>query len=211
MTWFAYKNPFIAGEMILPFTNKVVSLSWWFIPFCFVVFLAATNAVNLTDGLDGLAGGVSAVYFLTFSIILSIMCSRADNMGETLYLSELSSLAVFSVSLFGSLLAFLWHNTNPAKIFMGDTGSLALGGAVASVAIFSKNPLLILIIGIMFVLTCISVIMQVLYFKITKKRIFLMSPLHHHFQYKGVAEQKIVASYIIITIIFSGVALASIF
>lgn len=211
ITWFAYKNIFIGSTINIPFSSVSIDLKWWYIPLCFIVFLATVNAVNLTDGLDGLAAGVSAVYFGFFVVILCIMLNVESNMGNTLYAAELLSLNIFSAAVFGSLLGFIWHNSNPASVFMGDTGSLALGGAAACVAIFSQNPLLILIIGIMFVVSCISVIIQVIYFKLTKKRVFLMSPFHHHLQYKGYKEQKIVAFYVIITIVCGIIATVSVF
>ena len=211
VTWFSYSSPYIGTAINIPFTGAALNLGWWFLPFCFIAFIAASNAVNLTDGLDGLAGGTSAVYFGIFTILLVVTHARETSAGLLLHARETAALTVFSASLTGALLGFLWHNSNPASVFMGDTGALALGGAAAAVAIFSKNPLLIAVIGIMFVLTCISVIVQVLYFKATKRRVFYMAPLHHHFQYKGVKEQKIVACYIIVTLLMGCIALASIF
>jgi len=209
VTWFSYTNRHIGTSINLPFSGQVIDLGWWFLPLCFIAFIAASNAVNLTDGLDGLAGGTSAVYFGTFTVLLVVKYAILNNQAQLSEAVEVASLAVFSASLAGALLGFLWHNSNPASVFMGDTGALALGAAAAAVAIFSKNPLIILILGIMFVLSCISVIMQVLYFKATKKRVFLMAPLHHHFQYKGIKEQKIVACYIIITLVAGVISLAS--
>ena len=171
-------------------------ISWGIIPFVVIVYLAVVNAVNLTDGLDGLAGGVSFVYLIFFGAILALIGT-----------SEGTSLAFATFALAGGVLAFLSVNTFPAKIFMGDTGSLALGGFIASVALFSSKALLIPIMGLMFVLSALSDIIQVAYFKHTKKRIFLMAPLHHHFEKKGVHENRIVTIYIIVTGLLSAVCL----
>ncbi len=172
----------------LDFFGMKIDLSWGIIPFTIFVFLAITNSVNLTDGLDGLAGGVSSVYVLFFGIILSLST-----------IGEIQSLATVSFVMFGAILGYLAINTHPAKIFMGDTGSLALGGFIACVSIFSGKVLLMPIMGLMFVLSALSVVIQVAYFKKTRKRVFLMAPLHHHFEKKGVHENRIVTIYIIVT------------
>lgn len=208
MTFYCYYNDYIGTSITLPFTDTVFELGWWYLPLCFIVFIASTNAVNLTDGLDGLAGWTSFVAFLILGVLCFIEFKIQEDLGATLYAQELNSLLIFIFSLTGGILGFLWHNSHPAKVFMGDTGSLALGGSLASVALFLKNPLIILIVGIMFVVSCISVIMQVIYFKATHgKRIFVMAPLHHHLQYKGIKESKIVAFYTIITILAGGICL----
>lgn len=205
--FFCYKNPVVGGSINLPFTDKVVDLKWWYVPFTVFVYIATTNAVNLTDGLDGLAGSVSAVYFIGFFAIAYAATQNLIFYGQTVYGAEVSGMSVYAASLIGGVCAFLWFNFNPAQIMMGDTGSLALGGAVASLAVFTKNPLLIVSSGIMFVVSCISVIVQVLYFKATKKRIFLMAPLHHHLEKKGLSEGKIVCRYTIATLLFSVLSL----
>jgi phospho-N-acetylmuramoyl-pentapeptide-transferase len=180
----------------LDFFGIKIELGWGIIPFVVFVFLAITNSVNLTDGLDGLAGGVSAIYLLFFGAILTI-----TNMSET------NNLAILCFIMFGAILGFLAINSHPAKIFMGDTGSLALGGVIACISIFSGKVLLMPIMGLMFVLSALSVVLQVAYFKKTKKRIFLMAPLHHHFEKKGVHENRIVTIYIIVTGILSACCL----
>ena len=129
--------------------------------------------------------------------------------GRTFLAEEYESLCVFAFAFFGALIAFFWCNSNPAGIFMGDTGSLAVGGAAACVAVFSQNALFAPIIGIMFVVSCISVILQVLHFKRTKKRLFLMAPFHHHLEYKGIKECKIVSYYAVITLVAAFVALVA--
>ena len=148
----------------------------------------------MTDGLDGLASGVSGTYLLFFGLIIAI-CAGEEN------------LAIISFALVGALLGFILFNCFPAKIFMGDTGSLALGGAIASLAVFTKLELIMPIIGILFVLTALSDIIQVAYYKKTHKRIFKMAPLHHHFEKSGVHENRIVAVYIIITMVCGMAAL----
>lgn len=204
MAVFVYLNSFIGTGVLLPFTNTQINFGWAIIPFVIFVFLAVTNSVNLTDGLDGLAGGVSFVFFAGFMIILNKYISGLEYAGENpALIAELKNVLTLVGGVSGSLLAFLCFNSHPAKVFMGDTGSLALGGFVAAICAVTKIYLLIPMLGFMFVLSAVSVIVQVLYFKATKKRIFLMAPLHHHFEQKGCYETKIVAIYIIITIVIS--------
>ena len=172
----------------LNFFGLKLDLSWGIIPFIVVFFVAVTNSVNLTDGLDGLAGGVSATYLTFFGIILSLL--------------SYMNMAIIAFAMVGALFAFLMVNGYPAKIFMGDTGSLALGGLIAALAIFSGLELIVAIIGVLFVLTALSDIIQVAVYKKTKKRVFKMAPLHHHFEKLGVHENRIVTIYIIITLVF---------
>lgn len=180
---YVYLN--IGGK--LEFFGLNIDIGAFIIPFIVFFFVAVTNSVNLIDGLDGLAGGVNSVYFLFFGLILVLL-------GQTEY-------ALISFASVGALLAFLIVNCFPAKIFMGDTGSLALGGLMASVAALSSTELLMPIIGLMFVVTVVSDIVQVLHYKRTHKRVFLMAPLHHHFEKKGVHENRIVLVYILITMV----------
>lgn len=176
----------LGGELDLFGLN--IDLGLFIIPFIIFFYVAVTNSVNLTDGLDGLASGVSGTYLLFFGLIIAI-CAGEEN------------LAIISFALVGALLGFILFNCFPAKIFMGDTVSLALGGAIASLAVFTKLELIMPIIGILFVLTALSDIIQVAYYKKTHKRIFKMAPLHHHFEKSGVHENRIVAVYIIITMV----------
>lgn len=178
---------FKVGTSIDLFGLKI-ELGLFIIPFIILFFVAVTNAVNLTDGLDGLAGGVSGVYLLFFGIILAL-------------LSGFDSLALICFAFVGAILAFLCVNVYPAKIFMGDTGSLALGGLIAGIAVFSGLELIMPIIGIMFVMSVVSDILQVAHYKRTKRRIFKMAPLHHHFEKLGVHENRIVTIYIVITLV----------
>jgi phospho-N-acetylmuramoyl-pentapeptide-transferase len=198
--FFCYRSDAVGTAINLPFTDVTLDLGWGIIPFTMVVFIATTNSVNLTDGLDGLAGYTSLAYFLCFSLLLFFVYGDAVESGNTAYAAEAAGLAAFSVSMLGGLCGYLLFNGYPASIMMGDTGSLALGAAAASVACFSKNPLLIVSAGIMFVWSSISVILQVCYFKLTKKRIFLMAPFHHHLEMKGLHENKIVGLYFFITL-----------
>ena len=169
----------------LPFAGgKSVFLGWGIIPLVILIFTATVNCVNLTDGLDGLAGGTSTAYLFIMGLILSVQ-------------SDKSSLLCF-ISV-GALAAFLLFNANRASVFMGDTGSLALGGFISCVSVFSGNSLYIPLLGIMFVFSGISVIVQVIYYKRTRRRVFLMAPLHHHFQMKGYTECKITYAYVLIT------------
>lgn len=199
MGFFVYKNEFLGGELIIPFTNKTMDIGWWIIPLVVIVFLGATNSVNLTDGLDGLATSTTMCYTIGMIAIMFSIFSK-NNITNTIFLMEQQNLIILGFVVIGAMLCFLIYNCFPAKIFMGDTGSLALGAFVASIAIFSKLTLYLPIIGIMFVLSALSVMIQVAYYKLTKKRVFLMAPLHHHFEKKGVHEVRIVVIYSMITI-----------
>ena len=196
---FVYLNPSTIGTKILvPFSGASIDLKWGIIPFVIFIFIATTNSVNLTDGLDGLASITTIVYLFSFGLILLLQMQNNSvlNVSEAQGLSQLSGISI------GALFGFLLYNSFPAKIFMGDTGSLGLGGLVASLSIFSRNSLYIPILGVMFVASSVSVVLQVVYFKATKgKRIFLMAPLHHHFEKKGYSETKVVCWYGIISLI----------
>lgn len=197
---FAYKNSITLFN--LPFVNTSIELGIWTIPIVSIIFIAITNSVNLTDGLDGLAGSVSAVYLVSISALILLQTSYS------LSNIEKQQILLLSFCLLGSVLGFLFYNTNKASVFMGDTGSLSLGGFLGAISIFSSNSFFIPIIGIMFVLSSISVIVQVAYFKRTKKRVFLMAPLHHHFQLKGFSEAKITYCYALITTVMGILSVA---
>lgn len=167
-----------------------------FIPFCIFILLAYTNAVNLTDGLDGLAGSVTMVVLVLFTIVAMLN-------------NEWNNIKIFCAILAGGCLGFLTFNLYPAKVFMGDVGSLALGGAVASVAILLQMPFVLVIAGMVYFIENVSVILQVAYFKKTGKRIFRMAPIHHHFELMGWKESKIVIVFLIATIIFCAIAFFS--
>ncbi len=201
VAFFAYNNPSIGSKIIIPFTNIEWDLGAWYIPFTVFTVVAMVNAVNLTDGLDGLAAGVTLINTATFTIIFYGIYKLNFASGQMLKAANDSSMMVFSAAVTGACLGFLRFNTHPAKVFMGDTGSLSLGAALSVMAVVSRLQLLLVITGMMFVLTTISVVLQVGSYKLRKKRIFKMAPIHHHFELKGIPEPKIVASYYIITIV----------
>lgn len=205
--YFCFASPEIGTVISLPLGGGDGNLSWGIIPFVMLVFIATTNSVNLTDGLDGLAATTSAGYFLTFAVLTFLLFSDASGAGESAEAKQLFSLAAFSASLVGGLMGYLVFNANPAKVMMGDTGSLALGAAAATVAVFSHNELLLPLAGIMFVWSSISVIMQVLVFKTAKRRVFLMAPYHHHLEMKGWSETRICALYMVLTLIAGALTL----
>ena len=192
----------------MPFYNEYIDFGIWTIPLVFFVFVATTNCVNLTDGLDGLAGGVSYLYFISLYFLMAIQITKFGN--NFVSVIEGENLALLSIIQSGALIGFLLFNTYSASIFMGDTGSLYLGGMIATISIFSSNTLFIPLFGIMFVVSGISVIMQVLVYKRSKKRLFLMAPLHHHFEYKGHSESKIVFTYKLITLFVSLICLITV-
>ena len=201
VAFFAYKSADIGSAVYLPFYGNPVDFGVWYVPFAAFVYLALSNCVNLTDGLDGLASNCSLWYLATFAGVLFMSTLTSAS----------ASLIVFVCALLGGVLAFLLFNTNKASIFMGDTGSLALGGASAAIALFSKQPFLILFVGIMYVVSGISIIMQVTYFKITHgKRIFLMAPYHHHLEKKGYSEAKICNVYATVTFLMGVLAILSV-
>ena len=184
-------------RLYIPLVKNSFSVSWWIIPITIFVFLATVNAVNLTDGLDGLAAGTSVPFFGIMGALISLQNG-----------SKGMSLVCFC--LVGSLLAYLLFNVHPASVFMGDTGSLALGGFAACVCVFTGNTLYIPILGICFVLSVISVIIQVIYYKATGgKRVFLMAPIHHHFQQKGFSESRIAYAYFVVTLVIGGICIAA--
>lgn len=206
-TVFAYKNGYVGSQIYIPVIKQYVETGWFYIPFTIIAYIATTNCVNLTDGLDGLAGSTVVLYLSVVFVIIAGIYLESVDAGKTLYEQETYNLLVFVAALAGGIAAFLVFNSHKAKIFMGDTGSLALGGAVASVGVFIKNPLIIATIGIMFVMSGISVIIQVISFKLRKKRVFLMAPLHHHLEMKGPNESKIVSLYSVITVVAGAVTL----
>lgn len=205
VAFYAYYSNLIGSRLVVPFTNIYIDLGWFIIPFIIFVYLAVVNSVNLTDGLDGLAGGVSSAYLIGFIGLIFIYSKNAITSSQVL---EFENLLILCFCSLGAVLGFMCFNINRAKIFMGDTGSLALGGLLTSIAVFSKTPLLIPLVGIMFVVSAFSVCLQVLHFKRTKKRIFLMAPIHHHFEKKGVHENRITFVYIVITIAVSALVIA---
>ncbi|MFA5497985.1 MAG: phospho-N-acetylmuramoyl-pentapeptide-transferase [Candidatus Cloacimonadia bacterium] len=199
------------------FKNMVLELKWLYFPFVIFMIVGTSNAVNITDGLDGLAGGT--IIFTTLA--LGIMAYIKGNVNHATYLQlnfikEAGELTIITASIIGSVLGFLWFNTNPAEIFMGDTGSLTLGGILATLALLLKEEVFFAIISGVFVIEMLSTIIQRYYFKYTRiktgtgKRVFLCAPLHHHFEKKGIPENKIVVRFWIIAALFAALGLSTI-
>jgi phospho-N-acetylmuramoyl-pentapeptide-transferase len=199
------------NDLYFPFfKNLVLPMGIFFIPFALFVIVGASNAVNLTDGLDGLATVPVMLVALSYTLISYVVGNTI--FAEYLkipYVENAGELSIFCGAIFGSCLGFLWYNAPPAKIFMGDTGSLSLGGSLAVVAIVVKHEIVLAIIGGLFVLETVSVIVQVLSFKMTGKRVFMMAPIHHHFEKKGWPESTIVIRFWIIAIILALIGLAT--
>ncbi|MBN1353963.1 MAG: phospho-N-acetylmuramoyl-pentapeptide-transferase [Candidatus Omnitrophica bacterium] len=208
---YLYFEPQMSGELYLPFLkHALVNLGVFYILFVVLVIVGTSNAVNLTDGLDGLAIGCVSFVGLCYAIIS--YCAGNVKISDYLhiyYLSGAGELAVFCACLAGSALGFLWFNSYPATVFMGDTGSLPLGGAIGLVSVMIKKEILLLIVGGIFVAEVLSVMMQVVSFKFFKKRIFLMTPLHHHFQLLGWPESKITIRFWIVAFILTLFGLAT--
>ncbi len=188
----------ISTYISIPLTDIRVELGNWYYIIVVVIIISTTNAVNLTDGLDGLAAGAS-------SSVLAVFCFIAFFEWNILNVSYAIDIAVVSGATLAACIGFLWWNTAPAEIFMGDTGSFGLGGLIAAVAIILKQEILLIIIGGLFVIETLSVIIQVCWFKIFKKRVFKMAPIHHHFEVLGWPEIKVIIRFWVISILFSGV------
>lgn len=174
----------------VPFFDWHFDLGWFYFPFVMLMMLYFSNAVNLTDGLDGLLAGTGALAFSAYAVIAWLL-SQMD-------------IAIFSAAIVGAVLGFLVYNTHPAKVFMGDTGSLALGGALIGIALLTKTEILVILIGGVFVVEGLSVIIQVISFKTRKKRVFRMSPLHHHYELGGWSEWRVVVTFWIVGLICAG-------
>jgi len=190
--------------------NFVPDLGWFYVVFAVVVIVGSSNAVNLTDGLDGLAIGPVMITALAYTIVAYVVGHRL--MSDYLLIQHIEGageLAVFTAAILGASLGFLWFNTYPASVFMGDVGSLPLGAALGTVAVISKHELLLLMVGGVFVIEAVSVIFQVLSFKSRGKRIFLMAPIHHHFEMKGWEEPKVVVRLWIIAILLALLSLST--
>lgn len=205
------KNPIDVGEICFPLSKvPLVDLGWLVIPFFAFIIVGCSNAVNLTDGLDGLATGTTISVALSYAFLAYLaghffMATEYLVIPHNRYIGE---LAVFLMALVGACFGFLWFNCHPAKVFMGDTGSLAIGGALGTAAICTKQELLLIIIGGVFVMEAMSVILQVGSFKLRKKRIFRMSPIHHHFELLGWHENQVIIRFWIISIMLALFGLA---
>jgi phospho-N-acetylmuramoyl-pentapeptide-transferase len=184
-----YKQSGFTTDINIPFWDHSIDLGWFFVFFITFWLVGFSNAVNLTDGLDGLVSGTAAIAFGAYAVL-------AWNQSQF-------EVAIFSVAVVGAVLGFLVFNAHPAKVFMGDTGSLALGGAIAAIAILTKLEILLIIIGGVFVIETLSVILQVISFKTTGKRIFRMSPLHHHYELSGWTEWKVVTTFWAVGLLFA--------
>ena len=192
-------------RLVVPFFKRVIpELGWIYLPFAAFVLTAESNAVNLTDGLDGLAISVFAIAAAAYTALAYVVGNRvlADYLLLT-HFSQAGELTVFCGSLVGSSLGFLWYNSYPAEIFMGDVGSLGLGAALGTVAILIKQEMLLVIVGGVFVLEALSVVIQVASFKLTGRRVFKMAPIHHHFELMGWSEPKVITRFVIIAVIFA--------
>ncbi|MCY4300390.1 MAG: phospho-N-acetylmuramoyl-pentapeptide-transferase [Aestuariivita sp.] len=212
-SWWAvqYHPSGLQNQLALPFfKNALLNLSVFFVPFAVFVIVGSANAVNLTDGLDGLAIMPVMIAAGTLGVI-AYAVGRVDftNYLDVHYVPGTSEILVFSAALFGGGLGFLWYNAPPAAVFMGDTGALALGGALGSIAVATKHELVLAIVGGIFVIEALSVILQVFYFKRTGRRILLMAPIHHHYEQRGWSEPQIVIRFWIISVILAIVGLAT--
>jgi phospho-N-acetylmuramoyl-pentapeptide-transferase len=218
LLWNFPLSDYPANHTSLPFFKDLRLVVWapFFIPFVALVVSGSANAVNLTDGLDGLAAGLAAIAGATFALF-AYLIGRVDASGYLglFYLPGVGELTVFCTALAGGALGFLWFNSHPAEVFMGDTGSLALGGALGAVAVLIKGEFLLLIVGGVFVAEALSVIVQTSWFKYTRRRfgegrrVFRMAPLHHHFEQLGWAESKVVVRFWIVGVLCSLIALGT--
>ena len=192
------------------FKDLIINLGWFFIPFSVFIIVGASNAVNLTDGLDGLATVPVILVAACFAFISYVAGNIIfSDYLQIIYIEGTGEIAIFCGSIIGSCLGFLWFNAPPAKIFMGDTGSLSLGGSLGAIGIITKHEIVLAITGGLFVLEALSVIVQVVSFKLTGKRVFKMAPIHHHFEKKGWPESTVVIRFWIISIILALIGLAT--
>ncbi|MDQ2093448.1 phospho-N-acetylmuramoyl-pentapeptide-transferase [Rhodalgimonas zhirmunskyi] len=206
-----YQPEGLQFELAFPvFKGTLLYMGYFFIPFAMIVIVGAANAVNLTDGLDGLAIMPVMIASGTLGVIAYFVgnANFADYL-DVHYVPGTGEIIVFVAGLIGGGLGFLWYNAPPAAVFMGDTGSLALGGALGAIAVATKHEIVLAIVGGLFVVEAMSVIIQVLYFKRTGKRVFLMAPIHHHYEKKGWAEPQIVIRFWIISLILAMIGLAT--
>jgi phospho-N-acetylmuramoyl-pentapeptide-transferase len=204
LMWLAATNQYNT-RLIFPFFKQLIpDLGWAYVLFATFVLVGTSNAVNLTDGLDGLAISIFAIAAAAYTA-LAYVTGHAVLASYLLlvHFAPAGELTIFCGALVGASLGFLWYNAHPAEIFMGDVGSLALGGALGTVAILIKQEMLLVFVGGIFVLEALSVIVQVTSFKLTGKRVFKMSPLHHHFELSGWEEPKVIARFVIVAIIFA--------
>ena len=198
IAYYQYSASPSATQLVIPFTNHIINLGIWYIPFMMIFIIGTVNAVNLTDGLDGLASGVTLIVSCFF-VLFAVSISNSD-------------VAILAAATVGACLGFLGFNAYPAKVFMGDTGSMALGGAVVAFATLTNSPLIIIIVGFIYLAEALSVMIQVTYFKLTNgKRIFKMAPLHHHFEQCGWPETRVVFIFWIATVVLCWIGVLAVF
>ena len=198
IAYYQYSASPSATQLVIPFTNHILNLGIWYIPFMMIFIIGTVNAVNLTDGLDGLASGVTLIVSCFF-VLFAVSISNSD-------------VAILAAATAGACLGFLGFNSYPAKVFMGDTGSMALGGAVVAFATLTNSPLIIIIVGFIYLAEALSVMIQVTYFKLTNgKRIFKMAPLHHHFEQCGWPETRVVFVFWIVTVVLCWIGVLAVF
>ena len=198
-------------DLTFPFFKQLyLPLGGFYIVFVMIVLVGASNAVNLTDGLDGLAIGTTSVAAATYALFTYIAGNKViAGYLQVPHVQGVGEVAVFCGALFGAGLGFLWYNSHPAEVFMGDVGSLALGGGIGAVAVLAKQEILLVLVGGVFVMEALSVILQVASFKLRGKRIFRMSPIHHHFELSGWAEPKVIVRFWILSILFALLSLST--
>ena len=214
---FAIALLYLPGEggfnptLTFPFIKRLVlHLSYLYIPFVAFVLVGVSNGVNLTDGLDGLAIGATTIAAATYAVVTYVAGNRViANYLQIAYVPGVGEAAVFCGAMIGAGIGFLWFNSHPAEVFMGDVGSLSLGAAIGSVAVLAKQEILLVLVGGLFVLEAMSVIIQVTSFKLRGKRVFRMSPLHHHFELSGWAEPKVIVRFWILSILFALLSLST--
>ena len=197
IAYYQYSASPSATQLVIPFTNHIINLGIWYIPFMMIFIIGTVNAVNLTDGLDGLASGVTLIVSCFF-VLFAVSISNSD-------------VAILAAATAGACLGFLGFNSYPAKVFMGDTGSMALGGAVVAFAVLTNSVLLIPIVGGIYFAEAISVIIQVASFKLTGKRVFKMAPIHHHFEQCGWPETRVVFVFWIVTVVLCWIGVLAVF
>ena len=195
----------------VPFVKTMVfDLGWFYIPFVLLILVGSSNAVNLTDGLDGLAIGSTMIAAATYAVFTYVAGNRIIAAYlQIQYVGGVGEVTVFCAALVGAALGFLWFNAHPADVFMGDVGSLSIGAAIGMVAVLSKQEIVLVLVGGIFVMEAVSVMLQVAFFRVFKRRIFRMSPIHHHFEMVGWAEPKIIVRFWILALIFALVALST--
>lgn len=208
--YFNPEDPF-ADVLSVPFFKKwLFDLGWFYIPFSIIVIIGSSNAVNLTDGIDGLAIGLVAIATLATGVLVYISGHKGlAQYLQVLFLPQTGELTVFCGAMFGAALGFLWYNAYPAEVFMGDVGSLGLGGALGTLAVITKQEIVLAVVGGIFVVETISVVLQVSSYKLTGRRVFKMAPIHHHFELKGWPEPRIIVRFWIAGIMLALLSLAT--